>query len=71
MITLKIGKAVCPVCDVKSQTERFVGKWQIDNSGALLLKIKIERNWIVFFFKGKKTRKDLKIIRSSEPRARL
>ena len=35
MITLKIGKAICPVCDVKTQTERFVGKWQIDDFGAL------------------------------------
>ena len=31
MITLKIGKAICPVCDVKNQTECFVGKWQNDN----------------------------------------
>ena len=37
MITLKTVKAICPVCDVKTQTELFVGKWQIDNFGALFV----------------------------------
>ena len=31
MITLKIGKATCPVCDVKNSNRALVGKWQIDN----------------------------------------
>ena len=32
---LKIGKAICLFVTSKSQTERFVGKFQIDNFGAL------------------------------------
>ena len=58
----------------KSQTELFVGKWQIMKFGALfLLKIKIERKWKLnsfLFFKEKITLKLLKISRSSEPRVR-
>ena len=35
MITLKIEKAICPVCDVKNSNRAFIGKWQTDNFGAL------------------------------------
>ena len=40
MMTLKTGKAICPVCDVKTQTERFVGKVQIDNFAAFFVENK-------------------------------
>ena len=44
MITLKIGKAFVLFVMLKTQAERFVGKWQIGNLwGSFLLKIKIER----------------------------
>ena len=55
----------------KTQTERFIGKWQIDNFGALFFRkerLNKSGNWIVVFFKKKITLKHLKIIRSSEPR---
>ena len=31
MITLKIEKAICPACDVKTQIERFVGNFFVEN----------------------------------------
>ena len=40
----------------KTQAERFVGKWQIDNFGAILYRKQIlneKGNWIVFIFKEK------------------
>ena len=42
--SLKIGKAIYPVCDVKNSNRAF--RWQVANGqpwGSLLLKIKIER----------------------------
>ena len=78
MITLKIGKPFVLFLTSKTQTERFVAKWQIDNFcqiDSFLLKIKIEWNqsgsWIVFFFKEKVTLKHLKIFRSSNPKVHL
>ena len=74
MITLKIGKTICPLCDVKTQTECFVRKWQIDNSEALFcwkLRLNESGNWIVFFLKEKITLKYLKIVRPSDPGVRL
>ena len=55
----------------KTQIERFVGKWQVDNFGTFSLKKKIERKQKLdsFLFKGET--KHLKIISSSEPRVRL
>ena len=46
----------------KTQTERFVGKWQIGNFGAFLLKIKIERKRKLdnFLFKAEKNSKTFK-----------
>ena len=44
MITLKTGKAICPVCDVKNSNRAFclyVANWQL--WGSFLLKIKIEQ----------------------------
>ena len=67
MITLKIGKAICPVSNSVSPVSGktlglfFVEKKRLNETG----------NWIVFFFKEKMTLKHLKIIRSSEPRVRL
>ena len=61
MITLKIGKAICPVCETsKTQTERFVGKWQL--WGSFLLKIKIDRKRKLdsFLFQGENNSKTFK-----------
>ena len=55
MITLKTGKAICPVYDVK-------------NSNRALNE---SRNWAVFFFKEKITLKQLKIVSSSDQRVCL
>ena len=44
MITLNIGKAICPVCDVKNSNRVFrwkVANWQL--WGSFLLKIKTEQ----------------------------
>ena len=63
MITLEIGKGISSICDAKNQTERFVGKWQIDNFGALFCwkqRLSESGNWILFFFKGKITLKNSK-----------
>ena len=73
MITLKKGKAICPVCDVKKTNRVLAGKWQIDNFGALFCwkkRLNESGNWIFFFFKEKITLKHLKTIRLSEPRVR-
>ena len=40
MITLKTGKAFVLFMTSKTQTERFVGKWQIDNYGAFFVENK-------------------------------
>ena len=61
MITLKLS-------------ERFVGKRQINNLGAIFFENKDlneSGNGIVFFFKEKITLKHLKIIRPTEQRVRL
>ena len=58
----------------KPHTERFVGKWQIDNFRTLFCwkqRLSKSGNWIVFFLKEKITLKHLKIVRSSDPRVRL
>ena len=44
MINLKIEKTFVLFLTSKTQKERFVGEWQIDNFGALfLLEVKIEQ----------------------------
>ena len=40
MITLKIIKAISPVCDVKTKTELFISKWQNDNFGISFVECK-------------------------------
>ena len=49
MITLKIRKAICPACDSKSQTERFVsgkltalGLFFVENKDNWKLKRKLD-----------------------------
>ena len=64
MITLKIGKVICPVCDVKN-SNRVFHPWA--TLGLFLLKIKIERKRKLdsfFFLKEKIFLKHLKIITS-------
>ena len=67
MITLKIGKAICPVCDVKNSNRAFrqqVANWQL---WGFFVEIK---DWTkaevgyFSFFKEKITLKHLKLIRS-------
>ena len=45
MITLKIRKAICPVCDVKNSNSVLSVSGKLITLGSFQLKIKIERKW--------------------------
>ena len=64
MISLKIGKAICPVCNVNNSNSFSSVSSKLTTLGLFLLKIKIKEsgNWIVVFFKEKITLKHFEIL---------
>ena len=74
LITLKIGKTISPVSDVKNSNRVSSVRGKLITLGLFFVeneRLNESVNWLFFFFKEKLTLKYLKIVRSSDPRARL
>ena len=71
MITLKTGKAICPVCDVKNSNSISSVSDKLTTLGLFFVENKIEQKQKLDSFQEKITLNHLKIVSSFEPSVHL